>query len=749
MKDIKFIRKMWWLLFAPLFLLACEDKMTEHYEVPDWVAGSAWEVLQEKGGYSIFLHGVELAGYKSIMDGRSILTIMAPDDDAFKVYLQAHGYSSIDEINAEELKKLIGFHLLYYSYNTDKLINFRPEGDLASEENKNKEAGLYYKFRTHSASSPSTEIDRKTGKHITVYHLERFLPVFSYRYWQTKAIDAKSNYEYFYPNSTWSGENGFNVSNASVQEYGITANNGYIYKIDRVLEPLETIYTVLEDHDEYSVFRDLYDSYSEYAYDQTLSNDYGATIGVDSLYLHSHGTSLPPIAMEWPTSSYQAVKTLASVSYSVFAPSNKALNNFFETYWAKGNYESLEDVDKLAMKHLLFQFVNVGLAVFPDQIKNGTVKNQYGVPFNFDPNKVKDRVMCVNGTFYGLDEMTNPPLFGAVMGPAFRDKDRLAYLYALDGSNMLNSYASTEASYTMLIPSDEEMTEGEFTLNYYEDGNVLQRETENGWSDIGSSALQQLVQTHTLGSEKNLKATGSHVYTSQLSFNYWFLKDGKLTCNAWYNQVLEPDYNGNPFVELTELTDDGKKWTNGRSYAYGNTNGLISLDETNGLEQKLAINSDSRYPYFAFVQLLKKANMVSGESISGLFGGRFIVFIPTEAAIKTALANNAIPGITNGALSSSGITGTINLATLQNYLRSYFISRTTNVFTDYPYIGSNFKNAVYQTLNPEVKMTYTDTGSSLNVKLNNSNKVGTVTSDYNYFPFAFSDGCFHFIDSTF
>lgn len=87
-----------------------------------------------------------------------------------------------------------------------------------------------------------------------VYHLERYLPVFSYRYFQTKGIDAKSNYEAFYPNSTWTGENGFNVSNASVKEYGIIANNGYIHTVDRVIEPLETIYTELKKQDEYSIF---------------------------------------------------------------------------------------------------------------------------------------------------------------------------------------------------------------------------------------------------------------------------------------------------------------------------------------------------------------------------------------------------------------------------------------------------------------------------------------------------------------
>ena len=59
MKNATFLQKMLWLLCLPLILLSCEDKMDEHYEVPDWVADNAWEVLSsgEHGNYSIFLTG--------------------------------------------------------------------------------------------------------------------------------------------------------------------------------------------------------------------------------------------------------------------------------------------------------------------------------------------------------------------------------------------------------------------------------------------------------------------------------------------------------------------------------------------------------------------------------------------------------------------------------------------------------------------------------------------------------------------
>jgi hypothetical protein len=81
-------------------LLSCTDDISNdnHYKEPGWLKGNAYEVLQKEGNYSIFLKGIDLSGYKSIVDGNSILTVMAPNDDAFKTFLTQKGYSSIEEM---------------------------------------------------------------------------------------------------------------------------------------------------------------------------------------------------------------------------------------------------------------------------------------------------------------------------------------------------------------------------------------------------------------------------------------------------------------------------------------------------------------------------------------------------------------------------------------------------------------------------------------------------------------------------
>jgi hypothetical protein len=76
---------------------------------------------------------------------------MAPNDSAFSNYLADQGLNSIEEMDSSSLEKLIGFHLMYYAYSADKLINFRPqEGDDVTDEEKKINAGMYYKHRTKS-----------------------------------------------------------------------------------------------------------------------------------------------------------------------------------------------------------------------------------------------------------------------------------------------------------------------------------------------------------------------------------------------------------------------------------------------------------------------------------------------------------------------------------------------------------------------------------------------------------------------
>lgn len=778
------IRCLCWLLCS-LFIFSCEDKIEEHNKKQPWVGGNVWEVLsgeEMNGNYSIFLRAIELTGYRDIVEGKGVMTVMAPDNAAFTSYLQEHGYASVDEMqksNPAELKTLVGFHLLYYVYNKGMMENFRPEGEGAGDgDNEILDPGMYYKFRTRSGSPVTEEYDAETGKTRSVYHLERLLPVFSYNFFSSKKIDAKSNYEFFYGNSSWTGADGFNVAEASVKQYELAASNGYIYVLDKVLEPGGTIYDELKSNPDYSDFMKVYNQFSSYTYDERLSTMYGSSLGVDSLFLHEHRKPLAPIALEWPTSNYQRLDSLAYRSYSVFAPTNKALSDFFNGYWKNSGYTDFNNLDMMVQQIFLNEFVYSGSVVFPEEITTGKVVNNSGMPYGFNPWQVSYKKMCSNGSLYGLDEIEAPVLFGAVTGPAFSSKKYLDFLYTLQYSGILNSYASSKTEYTLLVPPNEVF---EASVNGYEfveeeSGNSLVMLNDEGeLATVPASVAKRIVDTHTvLGEAVSLNtAGGTQVVPVKAAFNFWFIKDGKITCSNYFNQVLDMDAadRESVFVPFKEITNEGKAWSNGKAYTYESDgkNGLFEYEENTlgdrGLQAHLA-QSGGTSPYFRFSQLLKRAGVVNGNTLTFL-SSRAAVFIPTNEVIEQALKDKKIPGVETLALEDITnkevqITHNDTLA-LKYYMMNYFMDAAT--LTTCPYPGSAVRSGEYKTVH-NGNLVYTDKGTSISVSLRSTYEFdheengrvylrekevnGTecpVDGTYWYFPFSYSDGCFHLINS--
>ncbi len=771
----------------PLILLlllsnyACQNKMDLYYQEPDWLKGSIYEVLQERGDYSVFLKGIELAGFKSIVNGKSILTVMAPSDSAFGAYLDDHYEGkSIEELPLPELKKLIGFHILYYAFDKEKLINFRPnEGDGATKDEKLINAGLYYKHRTKSQDGLSLEIDT-AGAEVSVYHMERFLPVFSYQMFQTKQIDAKYNYEYFFPNTAWSDNTGFNISNAAVTDYSVLADNGYVYLVDKVLKPLETIYTELASNEEYSDFLALYDKYEYYQLDQNLTLEYGD--GTD-LYQHYHSSPLPNIACEWPVTDYKKVSDLAFASYSVFAPDNTAFRSFFSEYWEVGGYDSLNEVSKESIEYLLYNSVYSSSVVFPEEITKGLIENSYGTVIKFDVDQIPqaNRKICVNGSFYGCSELTPPAMFGSVTGPAFQYKKYSYFLKMLNTADLILTLCSDATSYFMLYPSNELMNQDGIT----QVEEVLYR----GANKLSNSSQQNYVYAHVLsqdaitGSYDDLLSdagTGNHVFRtlSPGMFLYWFMKDGKITNSIKYTELL---YNPalteeQVFCDLQELSfRDG--WTNGKCYAYQNDAApyLFEGSMENAIYSKfvpmmIGNRNNSAAIYHGFVQLLELSGLLDFDSQSVLpMVESCLMFVPSTAAIKQAVQEARLPGIVSGSatVDEAGYFGkctVTNADSLQYYLLKYFIPMSTAVISNYPYIGweENTEGGLptLQSYDEPVeggkvvtittKMNVSDAGGKLSVQEldNDGNPVGAridVVEDYHYFPFIFDDACIHFI----
>lgn len=768
MKNKRFLNLMaLGLLAFPLCFCSCEDKLTEdpHYERPGWLVGSAYELLQSEGNYSSFLKAIDLTGYKAIVNGQSLLTVMAPDDDAFDLYLKDKGYESVDamyEIAPTELEKLVSFHLLYYAYDWKKLVNFRPvEGDGATENQLINKAGMYFKHRTRSSEPSSTAIDPATGREIKVYHFDRLLPVFSNKMFETMQLDAKYNYEYFYRNSTWTGgskgdNGGFNVSNASVLDnVSVPTDNGYLYHIDQVLEPLESIYAVMSQNpEEYSTYQKLYDIYTSYIYDAEVSNNYGKG---DSLFLRYH-TPMADIALEWYSSFVENYSINTRYGYSLFVPNNQAIDAFFKEFWGDSSYETIFDLDPIIVKYFLLQtFANSIDPVFPEMIKNNMVYNELGTLITVDPDEVSDPRVCTNGFFYGMNQMEAPALFSSVMGAAFTDAAYLPFLYALDGSGIATSFANKNSSFAVLLPDTakfSKLTMQVLTLDKTTGPELVKfDDLASAYVSVSQSEKRNILNLHVAPDVTEIPQEGSHVIETVVPFNYWFIRDGKVTTNTMFNQCLHETFSGEP-IDLFVPVEAVYTGNNGTAYVYGGED-LFQEGDANTLLYELAVCNDENRPYYYFARLLQESELLSvnedGQVVCYIpIDDRFISFIPTNEAILNAAERlNDKVGKATISEGKVKISGSSNKTKYANYLRSYFALSSLNVFTSYPYPGSGV-NGELKTDFGDYNMNLLDDGATLKVEfINGENTVpANVIDKYFYLPFVYSDGCFHFIDDV-
>ena len=818
------------LLASTLLLPSCSD-MDEYFETPSWIQGSIYEKMQSEGNYSQFLKGVEKIGYTPILNGKAILTVMAPDDNAMKTYLQdTYQVQDITDLSVDEIKKLIGFHMLYYSYDKDKLINFRPsEGDGATTEELSKKAGLYYKFRTRSQDAvekTQREVVTDNGdgtttttyEDIYVYHPDRFIPVFSYMMFRTKGIDAEQNYSYFYPETGWNGDGGFQVANANVtqyagvgannEHYGI-ANNGYIYKIDRVLRPLETIYTELTKSDKYSRFVSYYDQYKTYTKSDDLTSDFATdeqqTTG---LWTMSFG-SLPAIANEWPIDDYKQMTTLSHRTYSIFAPTDQAIENFFEEYWKVGGYESLDDVPSNQMiqllTHSIFQETSSNKdqsMIFPQEIEEGKIQDSEGNTIRFDTEEVpqEDRIICSNGVLYGCSVLTPPAAFNSVTGPAYQYKKYSTFgtmisSTAANGASMDKTLSMENISYIMLYPDNDQLENSDLhiTVSKTSPATIMKQElTDETPVALGSSIVANYVNAHAVQAFDNvteLPLTNSQpaVFATMQSAPmkvYWYVKNGKITNSIQYLKSLK--YAANTATEADiwaaftplDYRGDVDGWTNGHAYTYDD---LLFPGNYNSTTETLAFyalitnqNTDKTSDFYGWYNLLSEARVLSGGNLASTFvAENCLTFVPKTSAITKAIVEGRIPGITVDAGTAADDANFFDKVTvtdqqaLRYYLVRYFVPLSTAVISNYPYLGwgettTGLENGGLETVQimdnsgdtPTVGKSYVlnvyDNGSALSVKTKDlqtgvESQQVNVIPDYDYLPLIFSDGVFHFI----
>lgn len=627
-----------------LLFTGCRDEVKEYYERPDYLRGNAYEFLQERGNFTYFLSALEMTGYKDALDGRGLYSVFAPNDESFQRYMTKKGKTSLQDFNLDSLKILISYHLIEFSFNRSDFLAF---SKTASAEEPEEGDGSCYKYETLAQEGIKTMTDPNTVRNVKVYQQKKFLPVLSTRLFRTQeSNNYESDYKVFFPSINWQGDdNHLYVANAAVVESGIPIDNGYMYVVDEVIEPLPTVYNALAGQSSnFKIFKELYDRFAYMYYDANKTKDY-AELG-DSLFQFYHylpptaGEDLPDIACEWTVSENESdYEARLKYAFNCFVPTDNVLAPYIQNFFGVEHYQ---DIPLLNLYYLLKAHVaNRQKLILPSQLDKG-LEGSLGEEWTVERNNLVATQFCSNGVLYGIDKVLEPAVFTMVMRPFFQYPRFSTMLNIAHKQGTFGAMVDPEREYTIFaIANDALKDKYGYNVNYYanEDIDVLNGrvtiETFNNEEDhtirtMSGDEQSAFIQNQVVdGYIKPQETMGKRVfYPTRESYHFIYTENG---------QIYGENRSSISPLETWEFTYPNG---DGRGIVYEVGDKFQSNKENVGMA--LFSNADK---YQKFYQALLEANLiqlkpdgvtniadVTAVEMDWLKGERCMVFAPLNNA---------------------------------------------------------------------------------------------------------------------
>ncbi|MDD3321417.1 MAG: fasciclin domain-containing protein [Paludibacter sp.] len=669
-----------------LFVTSCSNEKDVYFARPTWLEPPIYQVLQEKGRFTNYLKCVDRTLYASSLNASGLYTVFAPNDDAFATYLAGKGYATVADMPDTLVNQIVSYSIVYNSYLFDHLTDVLSSGwdTLTSIKKKT----TYYEL-IHQ--------DIYKGKTVWVYDLPSFssgdqnykyVPFYLKRVFESlrSSSVAAEDYGMFYPApSQYTGEN---IQNASILTKDMIAENGVVYEINQVLEPLQNFENLLNNSD-YSDFKDLINTtgstgepyFITYQYDKSLTDYFIAAEpdkNINEVYIKYYSG----LQVNLNGERYgESIKEAEQGGYTVFAPNNSAVQKFYN--------EKLKDYYpngiKTASKDVLNYFINAQLCpdmVWPGDFKGST--NVWGEYLNgmgsrgdaFDKTKYTKISPASNGLFYGSSDYIKSRYFETVFTEILLNSKysllNTAFLEFFETTLKeellqcsLNGY--TQENYTVLLPSDELLKADGFGWQWISGSNAYGFVNSNSGSSLGNfdvnTRIQRLVKSHIFKRLKNDDVncaitdfkTDPAFETAYNGYSY--------AVNEYGDMIRYKDGQ----IEMLGNNDDSevvtaklyKTFTNGQVFTidkmlqYSPRNTYPSAPEgyeTNDLYPyilKMSSGTQNRNValfknYFAACLKGDESNELAGLSADMVL----TIFMPTNTAITKAIANGDLPTIT-------------------------------------------------------------------------------------------------------
>lgn len=681
-------------------VVSCSDN-DSYYDRPNWLEKPIYDVLKEKGNFTMYLEAVDRTLYSSVLKGSGNYTVFAPNDDAFKKFLAEKGYASVEAVPTDELTKIIGYSLVYNKFEAEHL------GDALVS--KVWEKGTSIKKRTSYYGTLYKEAINGVEQWVANGYTDasavqnnyyyKYLPIYTASYFGANGLTS-DDYTAFYPGSTYIG---LNVQGGCVVNSDMYAENGIIHEVDVVNYPLPNLDESLKNDDNGTAFRNILETKVAGSYlfvdwvEAPLTTEVYKKLypdrNISTVYLKSYNSL--PFNPNYELYS-GALGTTEQDGYTYFIPTNESVEDFTTELKERTRVNDLSSLSKNVLSYFLNAHMVNGI-VWPSKFKtamnaNGEfVNGQGGSGGDFSESGVTKSTFASNGVKYNIDHVIKSKYFNTVYSEILLNPDYKMAYYAYTKyfansvvEELLKSPITgyLEENYTILLPSDELLKADGYT--YDENTNTFSNSAKLGSSMNADDRLKRLLQMCVFKRIKNEEVnTEIANFEGSPSLGY----DGYGYAVNNYGDMIR--FKGNKIqavgnildgdeVTTTELT--GFAYNNGRVFGVDKmlqfsprtTKSTVAEgweDQTMYafLTKYVADNPDGKL----FKDYLDKLTLYSttDQTISGISkAGFYTVLVPTQAAIEEAVASGLLPAL------ADVLTTDNNQAKAYNFIMTHFLS---------------------------------------------------------------------------
>ncbi|GAP69818.1 protein containing fasciclin domain [Bacteroidales bacterium 6E] len=633
-----------------LTFYGCQDDMqVEKFKRPDWLAGKIYTQLKEQPELSTFAKCLELTQFDKILDASGSYTIFAPTDEAFAAWFQSHSkYKKVEDIPLPELDRIVKYHIVQNPWSKNQLRSLDVFGwidpkDLTNNEprgykretlllDKNRKYGIKGEFRNFrnyisivdTLSSPWIRNEATDSR--------KYAPIFFKEYFDIYELSS-SDYEFYFNRPIESPADIYYVG-AKVIGDEVFAENGFVYKIDRVVEPLKNAYQIMaskEGPNSYKDFLDFINSFPEFVYDDRktmLQPGASEGLAVDSLFDLSYPNLTFNINRERtkaPAGTYGLPENV-SIRYhhGLIAPTDAAFNAFVNEYLVGGTrWGSLRNAPDHIKRIIVNTYMSIN-PIYPTDLSKGYYNGELDI-VKLDQSEIVQKEYGSNTTFIGVKNAIIPRAFKSVTGPIYLQRGYSRVMNAIELAGLLPALKRQGQNYMLFVESDQSLRL-DSSLVYDEARNRFSAFmiTPGSYQEFGmtQSDLRNLLMNH-IGLD-HAKGLARKEFIPNMAGNYLIVDN--VTGEVRGTDFTTKGYGGSQIVqEIPKPISNNAD--NGTTYEINNWFSFSSTD----LYTRISTN------YTRFHNIMRSAGLVLEKEFRYSFMSQseiYTVFAPSDQALE-------------------------------------------------------------------------------------------------------------------